>query len=208
MVPYIIYYVMDGGCTDPDGDGPVNSDGPGNSERPSGGDTHEHSWQEADRIDPTCTLPGRIEYVCENCGQNRVDVLPALGHDWRQKQFVPTVYDDDGNLIQRGYTIYECTVCGEQYKDETGAGPPGGSDNADDGGLTEWINSLIKYLSGSLSGVVELILSFFRRIPELFNGFTAFLSAMFPFLPDEVMLLLTFGMAAVVFVGIIKAIRR
>lgn len=51
-------------------------------------------------------------------------------------------------------------------------------------------------------------MDFFRKIPGLFGGFLDFLSAMFPLLRDEIWPLLTFGIAAVVFVGIIKAVRQ
>lgn len=235
---YIIYYVIDGGCTDPgDGDDdPVNSDSPSSSDKPSSGGSDEHSWVEVDRTEPTCTLPGRINYVCDHCGQTRVDVLPALGHVWSQKQFVPTTYDDEGNLIQQGYTIYECTVCGEQYKDETGTGPPGSSGGSFSSGDSIWsklgellgtllggiiglieavigkiLDALIalgQMLMDKLAAVVEVVLSIFEEVPKLFGGFLDFLAAIFPFLSPEIMLLLTFGIAAVVFIGIIKAIRR
>ena len=84
----------------------------------------------------------------------------------------------------------------------------GGSDDDDYGGIAGWLNGLIKYLSDHLIGVVNLIKRFFTEIPGLFGGYLNFLSAMFPFLPDEAILLLNFGIAAVVVIGIIKAIRR
>ena len=120
---------------------------------------------------------------------------------------VPTEYDEAGIQTQAGYTLYECTRCGEQYKDTDSTGPPG-NDPLEDGGLIDFLNGIIQALSDNLSGAVELVLRFFREIPKLFDGFTGFLAAVFPFLPDEIMLLLTFGMAALVFVGVIKAIRR
>lgn len=204
---YTIYYVIGDGCpgSGNDPDNPSPSPGPS----APGGSDNEHDWYVTSRSDSTCTLPGQIHYTCDHCGQTRVDVIPASGHTWVEKIFVPTTYDDDGNLIQWGYIIYECSVCGQQYKDITGAGPPGSNSGlSDDGGLTGWINSLIQYLSSHLNGAVDLILSFFRTIPSLFGGYLDFLSAMFPFLPDEAILLLNFGIAAVVVIGIIKAVRR
>ena len=88
-----------------------------------------------------------------------------------------------------------------------GTGPPA-DDNTGDGGIIEFLDGLVKSLSENLHGVVELILSFFREIPPMFDGFLAFLTAMFPFLPPELMTLLSFGIAAVVLIGVIKAIRR
>ena len=239
-VNYTIYYVMENGCPGDDDDpvnsgDPANSDSPVNSDPPSGGDTHEHNWTVTNRIAPTCVIPGRIEYLCENCGQARVDVIPATGHIWQQKQFVPTAYDDDGNLIQRGYTVYECSVCGEQYKDELGIGPPSnsGSNSSGDsiwskigellgtifGGILGFFEAILSKLLDALislgamiidklGAVVEVVLSIFEEVPKLFGGFLDFLLALFPFLPDEIWLLLTFGIAAVVFIGIIKEIRR
>ena len=142
-----------------------------------------------------------------------------------------TVYDDDGNLLQQGYTIYQCSVCGEQYKDTQSTGPPGGEEDkslweqlgdligSGIGGILELAGAilgkildgllaLVEMIKDKLTAVVELLLSFFDVIPSLFGGFLDFLSALFPYLPEEIMLLLTFGIAAVVFIGILKAVRR
>ena len=54
---------------------------------------------------------------------------------------VQTSYDDDGNLLQQGYTIYQCSICGEQYKDIQGTGSPGGTE--DDKSLWEQLGDLI-----------------------------------------------------------------
>lgn len=190
---YTIYYILNGS-----GDNPSPTPGP---------TTCPHAWAETSRTDPTCTAPGKAVSVCSKCGQTKTDPLPALGHDWKVVRTVPTEYDEAGIQTQAGYTLYECTRCGEQYKDTDSTGPPG-NDPPEDGGLIDFLNGIIQALSDNLSGAVELVLRFFREIPKLFDGFTGFLAAVFPFLPDEIMLLLTFGMAALVFVGVIKAIRR
>ena len=187
---YTIYYMIDGSGS---GDNPSSTPCP-------------HDWQAGSSTAPTCTAPGKTSYTCSKCGETKTETVPALGHDWEVVRTVPTEYDENGTQTQAGYTLYECTRCGEQYKDTDSTGPPG--DDVDDGGLLAWLNGLIKHLSDNLSGVVALIKRFFTEIPELFGGFTAFLAAVFPFLPDEIMLLLTFGMAALVVVGVIKAIRR
>lgn len=188
---YTIYYMIDGSGS---GDNPSPTPCP-------------HDWQAGSSTTPTCTAPGKTAYTCSKCGETKTETVPALGHDWEVVRTVPTEYDDNGLQTQAGYTLYECTLCGEQYKDTDSTGPPG-DDTPEDGGLIAWLNGLIKSLSDNLSGVVDLILRFFTEIPALFGGFTAFLAAVFPFLPDEITLLLTFGMAALVVVGVIKAIRR
>lgn len=202
---YTIYYMIDGSGSDtPD---PAPSPTPEPTPGPTLAPTPcVHTWAETSRTDPGCTSPGRVVYTCSNCGQTRTETLKALGHTWQVERTVNTTYDENGNVTQQGYTIYQCSVCGEQYKDADSTGPPGGSVN--DGGLIEWLNGLIKSLSDNLSGAVELIVSFFENIPKLFGGFLEFLSAMFPYLPDDIIFLFTFGLAALVFIGIIKAMRR
>ena len=171
-----------------------------------------HEWYQTGHREGNCLTAEQRTYTCSKCGKQYTETDPAPGHSWRIIQEVSTKYDESGNLIQEGFTIYECERCKEQYKATNDTGPPpsggGDSDTVDNGGLLEWINGLIKYLSDHLSGVVDLILSFFREIPGMFGGFLDFLSAMFPFLPDDVVFLFTFGIAAVVFIGIIKALRR
>lgn len=146
---------------------------------------------------------------------------------------------DTGQLVQEGYTIYECTRCGEQNRTTSGAGPPpsgggdapGGEEDASIwdklgdllgtlitgisgllgsvlGKLLEALTSLSQLILGGLGTVVETVLSLFDSVPRLFGGFLAFLSAVFPFLPEEMVTLLTFGLAAVVFIGILKAVRK
>ncbi len=59
-----------------------------------------------------------------------------------------------------------------------------------------------------LKTFVEAVLTIFDELPALFGGFLDFLAAVFPFLPPELMTILTFGVIAIVTIGIIKAVRR
>ena len=86
-----------------------------------------HDWQETNTTPATCTVPGSKLSTCSKCQQTKKDPFPALGHDWQVKQTVTTEYDDTGQLIQQGYTIFECSRCHEQYKSSNGTIPPGGS---------------------------------------------------------------------------------
>ena len=174
-----------------------------------------------------------------DCSQG-IALLPALGHDWTTVRTVPTQYGEDGSLIQEGYTLYECSRCGTQYKDTDSTGPPGnpgdsgGEDSGDDkesiwdkignffgslfggigklleavlGKLLDALASLAGALLEKLSAVIETVLNVLDELPKLFGGFLDFLGILFPFLPSEITLLLTFGVVAVVFAAIIKAIR-
>lgn len=217
---YTIYYLIDGS---------------GSENPPS---ACEHDWQKGEATVPTCTIPGKASYVCSKCQQTKTESIPALGHDWQMKQTVTTQYDEEGNLTQQGYTIFECSRCHEQYKSPDGTIPPGGGSGTDPGeeGETIWdklgnligaigkglidvveavfgkildaLISLVEMMSEKIGVVVEAILSMFDELPAIFGGFLAFLSALFPFLPAELMTILTFGVIAIVFIGIIKAVRR
>ena len=199
----------------------------------------DHAWTETNTTPATCTVPGSKLSTCSKCQQPKTESLPALGHDWQVKQTVTTEYDDTGQLIQQGYTIFECSRCHEQYKSPDGTIPPGGGSGTDPGGdegetiwdklgnligaigsgviglieaaLGKVLDALIVLVEGMmerLKTVVEAVLSIFDELPKLFGGFLDFLVAVFPFLPPELMTILTFGILAVVFIGIIKAVRR
>ena len=216
---YNVYYIIDG---TPEGGG----------ETP-GTDTCQHEYTSTVDREATCTIPGQMTYTCSLCGHTYTEAILAKGHTWTVLQTVTTEYGEDGNLLQQGYTIYQCSVCGEQYKDENGTGPPS---SGGDGGESIWdklgnflgsifgglislieavlgaildaLTSLATMIGEKLAAVVALVLQMFAEIPALFTGFLGFLTAVFPFLPEDVMLLLTFGIAVVVFIGIIKALRR
>lgn len=202
----------------------------------------EHDWEVTGGTKSTCTIPGTAEYTCSKCEKTKTETLPKLGHTWEVKQSVQTSYDETGNIQTQGFTIYRCSVCGEEYKDTDGTGPPGssggGSSGEEEEGFLGWLLgkvgellgavgdgvigllraalekifdgliALVEMIMDKLAQVVGAVLEIFEEVPKLFSGFLGFLSAVFPFFPPEIMLLLTFGIAAVVFVGIIKAIRR
>ncbi len=224
---YTIYYVIDGGGDTP---GPRPSPTPGPEATPC-----PHVWKETSRTDPTCTAPGSASFSCSKCGETKTDKLPATGHTWQILRTVQTAYDEEGNLVQQGYTIYQCAVCSEQYKDDQGTGPPGGGGDKEDketiwdkianffgsivdgiagifeailGKLLDALTALSEMLMGKVKDVVEVVLSVLDEVPKLFDGFLNFLGVVFLFIPAEITLLLTFGVIAVVFIGIIKALRR
>ncbi len=224
---YTIYYVIDGGGDTP-GPGPSPTPGPEATPCP-------HVWKETSRTDPTCTAPGSASFSCSKCGETKTDKLPATGHTWQILRTVQTAYDEEGNLVQQGYTIYQCAVCSEQYKDDQGTGPPGGGGDKEDketiwdkianffgsivdgiagifeailGKLLDALTALSEMLMGKVKDVVEVVLSVLDEVPKLFDGFLNFLGVVFLFIPAEITLLLTFGVIAVVFIGIIKALRR
>ena len=214
---YNVYYLVDGS----------GSENPGPDVPP----TCDHTWTETSRTDPTCSTPGFVTSTCSKCSQTKTDPIPATGHSWVVDRTVQTTYDEEGNLLQQGYTIYSCSVCGEQYKDMEGTGPPGSEEEksiweklgdligSGFGGIIEIIEailgkildaltSLVNMITDKFKGIVESILSIFDELPALFGGFLDFLAAIFPFLPPEITSILTFGVIAITFIGILKAVRR
>lgn len=137
------------------------------------------------------------------------------------------VYGDDGITVEKGAITTE-------YKywlaDDSGGGgsssSPGGDSGGSWSGIADLLGKLLKGLSdflgtilgvifsaltsllsvitGSLKGIVDGILAIFEQFPPLFLGFAQFLAAVFPYLPSEILSLLFFGIAAVVFVGLLR----
>ncbi len=231
---YTVYY-YNGTATDTPSPSPSPSpsDGPvvpGPSPSPS----CRHDWTYTVVNEPTCLSAGSKTGACSLCGATKKETIPATGHTWVIKKSLATAYDDEGNLVQQGYTIYKCSICGEEYKDVDGVGPPGSSSEDEGGGFWAWVGdklggllsavldllgglvgglidglvSLLEMLLGKLGTVVEAILSVFAVLPSLFTGFLDLLSALFPFLPEEIMTVLTFGIIACVVIGIIRLIWR
>lgn len=76
------------------------------------------------------------------------------------------------------------------------------------GKILDALTNLVELITGKLAAVVEAILGIFDEVPQMFGGFLDFLTGMFAFLPPEITTLLIFGIAAIVLIGIIKAVRR
>lgn len=180
-----------------------------------------HTFESVITSEPGCTTTGIRSKTCTVCGDVVTEILPALGHDWQIKSQVQTEYDNDGQLIQQGYTIYKCSRCGEEYRsdDSVNPSPPttpppsdppaggdggGGSSGGGDGGLSG-------YTSEKLSGFQrfwEIIVSYFTELPSMFEDVTSFMADAFPYIPEEIMYLIGFGVAMAVLVGIFKLVFR
>ncbi len=72
----------------------------------------EHEWVETDRVEPTCTEDGYIEYTCTKCSETKKETLKALGHEFIHEaeyeidRVEPTCTED-------GYVTYKCSRCDE-----------------------------------------------------------------------------------------------
>ena len=206
---YIIYYLVNGS---------------GSQNPPC-----EHDWQPSTGTLPTCTVPGSAVSVCSKCQQTKTDPLPALGHDWKVKQTVTTQYDDTGQLVQQGYTIFECSRCGEQRRSDDGTVPPGGGSGTDPGGDEEdegflsWLFGKIGELLGTVGsgilnllktaldkifgGLIDLVTALFEnltKLVDLFGSVGEAFQVLWTWLPPEVTAILVAGVSIFVFVALLK----
>lgn len=72
------------------------------------------------------------------------------------------------------------------------------------GKVLDALTDLVNLLAEKFGAVVDAVLSIFEKIPPLFAGFVEFLSSTFAFLPDELILILEFGLIGVTFVAIFR----
>lgn len=215
---YNVYYIVQGGGS---GGDPTPSPSPS---------THAHDYTATVTTEPSCLTAGVKTYTCSVCGDTYTEKIPATGHTWVLDRTVNTTYDENGNVTQQGYTIYKCSVCGNEYKDETGSGPPDGGGSSGGGGILDKLGELLGSIFGGilsvlgsaieaildaliaivngvadkLGVVVDALFKVFAEIPGIFTGFTDFMSAVFAFVPPEIITIITFGILAVVLVAIIK----
>lgn len=198
---YNVYYMV----PEPEGD---DSGGSGSG---SGGDTHSHDYTSEITKQPNCLLSGVRTFTC-SCGDSYTKAVPATGHDWLISQQVPNTYDPEtGEQLTTGYTIYSCATCGEQYKSTDGNAPPNGSsgDSDEDGGLISGLLGAVGDVIGgliegilllatkaleALTGLGDLFAQMIETVLGFFGGFIDFLSAMFPFLPEETITILNLGL--------------
>ena len=152
-------------------------------------------------------------------------------------QTVTVTYGNENLTINNGDVTYNIYYMYEPTDTSDGGGSSGSGSGSGDssgggifdklgellgtlgGGLVDAIGKAVEFLLDSLlrlarvavdKGIqlIDLVLSFFERIPDMFGAFPQFLAAVFPFIPEEVMIILEFGLAAVVILGIIKILRK
>lgn len=203
---YNVYYLVDGSGT----------------EQPP--EVCIHEWSETSRTDPTCTIAGQAVSTCSKCQEVKTEPVPALGHDWQVKQSVKTEYDDTGQLVQEGYTIFECSRCQEQYKSTDGTIPPGGGSGTDPGGdedETLWdklgkllgtaVKGILELLGSAvdvmLGGLIDLVTNLFeslKQLVDLFGTVGEAFQVLWTWLPPEITAILAAGVSIFVFVALLK----
>ena len=193
-------------------------------------DTCKHNWEETKRTDAACTLPGSVTSTCTKCEKTKTETLPKAGHTWEVKQTTQTSYDENGNVLTQGFTIYRCSVCGEEYKDTDGTGPPASpstpSDPDDPGEEDGWfakllqklgdflgstVGALLKLLGSILDGILDGLISLvtgvldrLSQLVDLFGSFGEALGVLWTWLPTEVMTVLVAGVTIFVLLALLR----
>ena len=67
-----------------------------------------HSYSITNRVEPTCTVDGYIEYTCELCGDKNYETITA-SHNYVESARVEAQVDIEGSIT------YTCTKCGDSY---------------------------------------------------------------------------------------------
>lgn len=62
------------------------------------------------KLDPTCNSNGIKYRVCDVCSHEELAEIPATGHNYNSNIIKPT-------CTEKGYTVYNCSKCGDTYKD-------------------------------------------------------------------------------------------
>lgn len=181
-----------------------------------------HSYQSAVTMSPSCINTGVRTFTCSVCGDVYTVSIPSTGHTWQVLQSVPTVYDEDGQLVTEGYTLYQCATCGYQYKitaDSGGASLPspggGGTSTDTDSSLVEldphvgrgFLATIAHGLTEDLPEVLKAASSWFTEFPAFYGNFTVFLKdGIAGCLPDIPRKTMGVGLSMVTFIGIVKKI--
>ena len=70
-----------------------------------------HDYGEWETVtEATCTTDGSQKRVCKVCGNEEIQVIAALGHNYEEVVIPPT-------CTGQGCTVYTCSVCNESYGD-------------------------------------------------------------------------------------------
>ena len=74
-------------------------------------DLHEHSYEQIETVEPTCTEHGYTVYSCTEGDDEYTAYTDALGHD-----YISDV--TEASCTEPGYTVHTCVRCGDSYTDE------------------------------------------------------------------------------------------
>ena len=73
---------------------------------------HQYELDQDKSTNATCSQAGSQTFVCPECGDIYVNVVPATGqHTWQETKVYPASCESEG------WTVFTCSVCGTQKQD-------------------------------------------------------------------------------------------
>ena len=73
---------------------------------------HQYELDQDKSTNATCNQAGSQTFVCPECGDIYVNVVPATGqHTWQETKVYPASCESEG------WTVFSCSVCGTQKQD-------------------------------------------------------------------------------------------
>ena len=73
---------------------------------------HQYELDESKSTNATCSQAGSQTFVCPECGDIYVNVVPATGqHTWQETKVYPASCESEG------WTVFTCSVCSTQKQD-------------------------------------------------------------------------------------------
>ena len=73
---------------------------------------HQYELDQDKSTNATCNQAGSQTFVCPECGDIYVNVVPATGqHTWQETKVYPASCESEG------WTVFTCSVCGTQKQD-------------------------------------------------------------------------------------------
>ena len=178
-------------------------EGQGGSDRP--GSDCQHVYESKIDKDATCTEPGHKVYTCSTCGHTYTELIEALGHDWIVTNTVPDVLDEAGAVVEEGYDELTCSRCSLISKDY-GEGPIETDlfealGDLIAGGIS-WALDKLTELVSALTSITETFNSFVDRVGALAGTFPLFFAAFFALIPEDLTVIMWFGVICFVVLGV------
>jgi len=76
-----------------------------------------HAWQSVVIREATCEVGGKTMEICRNCGEVKVSETPRGEHNYK-------TYKVEAGCTNPGYTVKECSVCGDRHITDITAAKP------------------------------------------------------------------------------------
>lgn len=83
-----------------------NNAGPETAEQPK---EHQHNYTRKINEDATCTEPGELLFMCDECGDSYTEVIEAAGHLYEDEVTKEPTCELDGEKT------FTCTICDDTY---------------------------------------------------------------------------------------------